>query len=188
MTEGTATAILSHEHEVILLMLDATEEVARLLDRGDEVSPETLDGLLEFFRVFADRCHYGKEEALLLPKLEKRGLRRDAGPTGAMLQEHEQGRWLLREMAAAALAYAAGNAEARLSWIAAARGYAHLLRQHIAKENEVLFPIAEKLLTEAEQREIAAGFDKVEEETMGTGTHGRLHNLMEKLLAEIMPT
>ncbi len=185
--KGTATAILSHEHEVILLMLDATEEVACLLDRGDAVSSETFDGLLEFFQLFADRCHHGKEEGLLFPELEKRGLRRDAGPIGVMLQEHEQGRWLLREMAAAALAYAAGDAEARLSWTAAARGYAHLLRQHIAKENEILFPMAERLLTEAEQRKIAAGFDKVEEERIGAGTHERLHNLMEKLLAEIMP-
>ena len=58
----TATGVLRKEHDAILRMLDVTEEVARQLDRGARVAPETLAGLLEFFRLFADRCHHGKEE------------------------------------------------------------------------------------------------------------------------------
>ena len=185
MPQSTATGILRQEHEAILRMLDASEEVARLLDRGDDVSPETLTGLLEFFQLFADRCHHGKEESLLFPLLERRGLPREGGPIGVMLTEHEQGRRLMREIAAVALAYTAGQAEARPRWSVAARGYAHLLRQHIAKENNVLFPMAEGLLSQTEQQELATGFAKVEEEKMGAGTHERLHTLMDKLRAGI---
>lgn len=184
---ASATDVLRQEHDAILRMLDGAEEVARLLERGDQVSAEVLSGLLEFFRLFADGCHHGKEEGLLFPLLEKRGMRREGGPIGVMLMEHEQGRWLIREMAAATRAYSAGDAEARPRWSAAARGYAHLLRQHIAKENQVLFPMADRLLTDCDQQEITAGFDRLEQEGMGPGTHSQLHAQMQKLLAEISP-
>jgi len=182
----TATAILRTEHDAILRMLEATEEVARQLDRGQRIGPDTLSGLLEFFRLFADRCHHGKEEDLLFPLLEKKGLPRAGGPIGVMLHEHEQGRALVKQMAEAADAYAGGATEAGARWAEAARGYASLLRQHIDKENNVLFVMAENLLSPAEQGELATAFEKVEEEKMGSGTHERLHALMDKLTAEIL--
>lgn len=103
-----------------------------------------------------------------------------------MLSEHEEGRALIREMGEAAEAFRAGTAGAGRRWAAAARRYADLLRDHIAKENNVLFVMAENLLTPAEQAEMAAAFERVEEEKMGAGTHERLHALMDKLAAEYL--
>lgn len=183
---STATSILRQEHDAILRMLDAAEEAARLLDLGQRVAPETLAGLLEFFRLFADRCHHGKEEDLLFPLLEKKGLPRDGGPIGVMLAEHDQGRALIRQMAEAADAYGSSATPAGRSWAAAARSYAALLREHINKENNVLFVMAENLLSATEQSELARAFEKAEEEKMGAGTHERLHALMEKLAADLL--
>lgn len=183
---STATSILRDEHDAILRMLEATEEVARQLEAGRPVPVETLTGLLEFFRLFADRCHHGKEEELLFPLLEKKGLPRQGGPVGVMLYEHDQGRALVQQMAEAAEAYGGGTTEAGSAWAQAALHYILLLRQHIDKENNVLFVMAEQLLSPAEQTELAAAFEKVEEEKMGAGTHERLHALMDKLTAEIL--
>ena len=181
----TATEILRQEHDAILRMLDATEEVARRLVRGERVESGILKSLLEFFRLFADRCHHGKEEDLLFPLLEKKGLPRDGGPIGVMLMEHDQGRGLVGEMATSGQEYADGDSQAGLRWAAAAVNYAGLLREHIAKENQILFVMAERMLTPAEQQELAAAFDKVETEKLGAGTHERLHAMMDKLLAEL---
>ena len=106
---ATATQVLRHEHEAILKMLGASEEVARRLEQGEQVDQQTLDDLLEFFQLFADRCHHGKEEDLLFPLLEKKGFPRDGGPIGVMLFEHERGRLLIRQMAEATAAYKAGD-------------------------------------------------------------------------------
>lgn len=182
----TATAVLRSEHDAILQMLEATEEAVRLLYRGEGVDPETLAGLLEFFRLFADRCHHGKEEDLLFPALEKKGLPRAGGPIGVMLDEHEQGRSLLRELGEAGQAYAQGASEAGRRWAEAARAYVTLLRQHIHKENNVLFLVAENLLSDAEQQQLARAFEKVEEERMGAGTHERLHALMDRLATQLL--
>ncbi len=186
MTQGSATGILRHEHEAILRMVGATEEVAGLLDRGERVSPAILTGLLEFFQFFANQCHHGKEEQLLFPLLEKRGL--PGQSLRVMLMEHDRGRWLIGELAAATTAYEAGDAAGRPCWAVAARGYARLLREHIFKENNVLFRIADRLLDQADQEELAAAFEKIEEEKLGHGTHQRLHALMDKLLAELTQT
>lgn len=181
----TATAILRKEHDAILRMLDATEEVARLFERNERVAPETLDGLHEFFRLFADRCHHGKEEDLLFPRLEGKGMPRAGGPIGVMLEEHNQGRALIGQMVEAAAAFRQGNAEAPRHWSQFARQYIEMLRQHIHKENNVLFMVAENMLSDAEQAELAVAFEKVEEEKMGKGTHERLHALMDKLCGEV---
>ncbi len=183
----TATATLRKEHNAILRMLEAAEEVARQLDRRAPVAPETLFGLQEFLRTFADRCHHSKEEEHLFPALEERGLPHFGGPIGVMLHEHEQGRALTRQLGEAAEAYAAGKEGAGISWATAARSYVLLLRSHIVKENNVLFPMAEQLLTESEQAALSEAFERVESEKLGAGTHERLHALMDTLCAEVFP-
>jgi len=183
----TATAVLRKEHEAILKMLDVTEEVARRLNAGEQFTPETLASLLQFFRLFADKCHHGKEEDLLFPQLEKKGMPRTGGPLGVMLAEHEQGRALIRQMAEATEAYPNQPQKAGPAWAQAARGYVGLLRAHIDKENNVLFVMAERMLTPGEQTELAEGFEKFEVEKMGAGTHERLHAMMAKLIKDILP-
>ncbi len=181
----TATATLRKEHEAILKVLEAAEEVSRQLDRGVHVAAGTLSSLLEFLRLFADRCHHGKEEEHLFPVLEQKGLPRNGGPIGVMLSEHEQGRALIRQMKEACRDYAADQSGAGQTWAAAARGYSRLLRGHIMKENNILFAMADEMLSDAEQEALAEAFEKVEDEKMGPGTHERLHALMDRLRAEI---
>jgi hemerythrin-like domain-containing protein len=181
----TATQTLRQEHDAILRMLDATEETARHLTAGAPVEPGVLEGLLQFLKLFADRCHHGKEEDVLFPKLVEKGLPRNMGPIGVMLLEHDQGRALIKQMSDATADYKAARPGAAERWAEAARAYAGLLREHIAKENNILFVMAERMLTAEEQQALSAQFELVEHEKMGAGTHERLHALMDQLCAEI---
>jgi hemerythrin-like domain-containing protein len=70
-------------------------------------------------------------------------------------------------------------------WVQAAAEYTNLLRGHIAKENNILFPIAETLLTNEEQERLTQEFERLEIEKMGVGTHERLHAKLNQLLREI---
>jgi hemerythrin-like domain-containing protein len=180
-----ATEVLRNEHDAILKMIEATETTAARLARGEKVPASTLAGLLEFFQLFADRCHHGKEEEVFFPRLVEKGMPRDGGPVGVMLHEHEMGRELIREMRQAGDDYRDGKAGAASSWAQAARSYANLLREHILKENEILFVMAERMLNESEQKELAEAFERVEIERMGAGTHDRLHARMEQIINEV---
>lgn len=179
------TAILRQEHEAVTRMLGAAEQAAGKLERNEAVAPDLLEGIGEFFELFVDKCHHGKEEELLFPALAKRGMPVDGGPIGMMLHEHEQGRDLTRLMRETAKAYANGEAAAGPAWASAARTYARLLSEHILKENNVLFPLAESILTPAEEEVLAEQFAQLEKEKMGQGTHERLHARMAEIVSEV---
>jgi len=181
----SATQILRHEHEAIIRMLDAAEEVARELRADKVVASSILAGVVEFLQLFADRCHHGKEEDHLFPRLAEKGMPLHHGPIGMMLYEHDCGRALIGKMSEALKSYAAGENEAGRKWADAAHQYSDLLRGHIYKENNILFVMAEQLLSGSEQDALAQEFEKVELEKLGPGTHQRLYALMETLFAEI---
>jgi hemerythrin-like domain-containing protein len=176
-----ATAILVHEHEVIGQALAVLDAVALRLAAGESVPAETLANLLEFFVVFADRCHHAKEEGILFPALEAAGVPRDGGPIGVMLDEHEEGRNLVGRLRQDAAAAAGGDAHARRRFAEAAHEYVVLLEGHILKENQVLFPAADTRLTERDDRKITAAFERHEELEMGPGVHERFHRMLDEL-------
>ena len=179
----TATEILRHEHDAVVKMLGFTHDLADRLDHGQRASPDVLDKVLEFFRVFVDQCHHSKEEDLLFPLIEAKGLPRAGGPLGVMLSEHEEGRKWIKEMTQAAEDYRLSVEGSGCRWASALRAYAHLLLAHLYKENNVLFVMADRMLTADEQAGLVKGFEKLEVEKIGVGRHEQIHGLMAELLA-----
>jgi len=167
----TPTGVLRQEHEVILRALTVLERVGRDLSQGKAVPAETIASLANFFRTFADRCHHAKEEAHLFPALVEHGIPNEGGPIGVMLQEHEEGRALVRT-------FAAGDPATAISAI---RRFVLLLREHIAKENDVLFPMSDQVLPPAEQAAMMSKFDQAEMEIAGPEVHRQLLAELERL-------
>ena len=179
-----ATDVLMQEHDVILRVIAALENAADRLDRGDAVRPGLFADSAQFIRGFADGCHHRKEEGVLFKAMEAHGMPGHAGPLGVMLTEHEQGRIYTRSMADAARRLDAGDQSARADNVRNARGYAELLRQHIAKENSVLFPLADKVIPVSEHARVYEEFEHVEHEETGAGVHEKYLALAEALERE----
>lgn len=171
---------LMHEHDVILLVAQAARREAAQLQAGGPVNQERVSQMLEFVRTFADACHHGKEEDLLFTRLEEKGFSREMGPVAVMLYEHQQGRQFVRQAAANLSAAAAGDRQAALQVAAGLAGWAELIEQHIDKENNVLFPMAEQVLDAEEKAELASAFDQVERERFAE-VHERYHQLAHQL-------
>jgi hemerythrin-like domain-containing protein len=70
---------------------------------------------------------------------------------------------------------------ARKRWAEATREYSQLLRDHIMKEDKVLFCMAEQIPSPEEQTSLAADFEKAQIEKMGVGTHKRLNGPVARL-------
>ena len=152
------TQTLIEEHEVILQMLDVAEHEAQV---PGKLNAQKLAGLIEFFANFADRLHHAKEETLLFPRLEERGMPHGGGPIAVMLAEHDEGRAFLKAARAALPKAGQGDAQASTAVCAAVLGFVELLRAHIHKENMVLFRMADQMLTDTDQRELETAFAKV---------------------------
>lgn len=171
----SATDILKHEHQVILLVLDGAERTAAA---GDCMDLDLVAQMVDFFRNFADRCHHAKEEGYLFPLLIERGLPRDEGPVHVMLTEHDQGRAHVRAIAAEVEQPTEADKQVIAAHLAE---YVALLRAHIGKEDNVLFPLADQLLSVTEQETLHADFERVEEEELGAGVHEKYHQLAHEL-------
>ncbi len=173
-----ATDALRDEHEGILAMLAVVEAAAYRLRDGKSVPLDLMSNAAGFFRNFADKCHHHKEEGELFPMLLQHGMPGDGGPVGAMLEEHEQGRALVRRMQDAADKFAAGDMSARTALVSSTLEYVKLLREHIEKENSVLFPMADNLLSDSEQHTMHDAFERIEADEMGPGVHERYHAMI----------
>ncbi len=171
------TDVLKAEHRVIERVLDALERFAA----QEQIDAGAFRSAIDFLRNFADGCHHAKEENELFPRLEAAGFPRDHGPVGCMLDEHDQGRSLVQCMAQHLDATAAGDDGAREVLRAAADSYIDLLRKHIWKEDNVLFHLADRTLSETDQQALSAGFERTEQAEANLGKHERYLELADEL-------
>jgi hemerythrin-like domain-containing protein len=111
---------------------------------------ETFQSGLEFIRAYADAWHHAKEEDQLFPAMEAAGMPREGGPIGVMLQEHVLGRSYVSRISEYLDAAAKGDEDARIMVTRYALAYAQLLTQHIQKENNILFNIADQMFSPEE--------------------------------------
>ncbi|MEN9443960.1 MAG: hypothetical protein RIS47_850 [Bacteroidota bacterium] len=156
----TATANLENDHVQILRLIDVMEQLTK------KPSADTLDLnlIVSLIRNFADGLHHNKEEKLLFPKMVEKGFSFEQGPVAVMMQDHVIGRSYVKGIADNIAAYENGNQEALATIYTNINGYADLLRAHIAKENNILFRMADKAFTEAEQEELLQKFATLENE------------------------
>lgn len=132
--------ILHVEQRDIEKVLRALEGICERLDRGRHVAPALLTEVVDFISTVADDCHHRKEEKCPFSALEGAGMPREGGAVGVMFLDHEIGRGLVRTMAGAVEDYREGFEPAGRRFSDAARRFAEHLTQHIAKEDNVLFP------------------------------------------------
>lgn len=175
------TEQLKKEHEAIKLMMAVLEKICAKLELKEAVSLEHLSGIVEFIRVFADKCHHAKEEDLLFVAMEEAGVPREGGPIGVMLMEHDIGRGYVRELAEAIERYKTGDSGASSKIVESARNYINLLTSHIDKENGILYEIADMHLSEEKQKELSEKFEILEQEKIGAGKHDEFHKFLEEL-------
>ena len=175
-----ATGQLRDEHEGVKVMLDIMEKVCEKLKKTGGIDKEHFDGILEFLKVFVDKCHHGKEEELLFPALVAAGIPKK-GPIEVMLEEHEMGRAYVRAMSQAYDEFTAGDRSSSREIMQEASNCISLLRSHIDKENNILFVMADSHLSEQKQDELFEGFEKIEEDRIGLGKHEEFHALIHKL-------
>jgi hemerythrin-like domain-containing protein len=179
-----ASEDLRVEHEGVLFGLDILEKMADTIRRGGVVDFGDAKEMVNFFRLFADKCHHGKEEGLLFPAMEKAGIPNKGGPIGSMLLDHNQGRQYIAEMGATA----EGSALQTDRFLEAATNYVQLMRAHIDRENSVLFPAGDRMLPAEVQKQLLDRFEGFEEEVMGKGTHDKLHETLHRLEGKYLQT
>lgn len=181
-----ATEVLMEEHRVIERVLNALERASNRLSRGQDVYLRFFIGTTVFMKGFIDACHHNKEEGVLFPAMVEKGLSKETGPVAVMLADHETGRELSQKMRLAAERLQAGDVRSRDALVMTATSYVSHLRQHIYKEDNILFPLAEKVIPFDQQQQILEGFSYFERDATGENMHEKYYGLAERLEKECL--
>ena len=145
---------LKSDHQNILAHLIDLEEAINQL----KISHEKVEEFLHFTETFAEP-HHQKEEQVLFPALEKNGMPNEGGPIGMMLLEHATKRDYLAKMREALQE----NNESKLKENTQAMIF--LLRDHIYKEDNILYPCAQDALTKEELTNLALQCEEIKAQT-----------------------
>ncbi|MDD5627660.1 MAG: hemerythrin domain-containing protein [Elusimicrobia bacterium] len=177
--ESSATKILEEEHHAIEKVIACAAALADNPAEGPD--QEVLGRIIRFMRDYVENCHHEKEERILFPLLVRKGVPVTGCPLGALTHEHESGRKLVAQLTLAADSPASAPRR-RESLLEALRGLVALYPGHIWKENFLLFPMTDKLLSAEEQKSLLERFEAVEER-IGRENHHRLEELADELRA-----
>lgn len=169
---------LMQDHERTEQVFDAMRAV---FDRPDGPSPELVAKMLDYFTSYVDGCHNLKEQDHLFPLIEERGVPSQGGPLAVMLSEHEQSRVILARLRPLAEQVAGGDRSALGELREVFTEYSELLKGHFWKENDILYPMAKRVMSEADQQTVLDGIAKVEA-AVGPDTRAEYYALADELI------
>ncbi len=160
MTTSSPTEVLKEEHQAVLVKLDDLEDIIHNLEERERIA-----GKLKELTAFFDKdfwVHFDKEERALFPEFDS-FIPRGGGPIEVMLQEHEVLRSTNTVMQKAVAGYLgdSNDAETRRKITESGGHFIETLRNHINKEDSILFMMAEMHLDEGQMKRVLERFEEI---------------------------
>lgn len=173
-------AILIDEHKMIIRVVEALRVFAENMEDGWEVEEDTLNEIIEFMRLFAQKWHHAKEEDVLFPALIKRGVPATGCPLIHLKNEHKKSNDYVANLVHSMEIHRMSSVE---GWADVIQGLKNLYSHypnHIWKEENMLFPMANRILTIEDLQRLMVGFERID------GQHGqKLHDRLESFALKI---
>lgn len=175
-----AVDILMDEHQVILNVLNSLERYNNAITSNSDYKIADLKDYVTFFKNFADAFHHMKEEDILFIEMGNNGFPANAGPIAVMLNEHNIRRNYVEIL---------DNNSKLEKWsltekekvVKTGNEFIILLKGHIHKEDNILFPMANNVLPENAQAEVNNKFSDFESDAENSKTKLELIELAKNL-------
>ena len=172
--------ILLDEHRNIEKLLHVLEQELKIFDRGESPDYEILQAIIDYFQDYPESYHHPKED-VVFEKLELRdpAATRQIGDTKA---EHQVETDRLRQFARAIEDVLAGRELLRQTFHNVVRDFIDHQRQHMAKEERLLFPSAVKALRPEDWVEINAQLNTRKDPLFDDSTEKKFHALQQTIM------
>ena len=157
--------ILVEQHENVLVFVDVVKDKClKIFNKEEEVDLEFFNKVIDFGKNYVDAHHHKEEEGILFRVMvDTLGESIAHIINDAMLFEHNVGRMYLMNLKYAIQEYEMFNEDVyKLAIVSNAFGYVSMMEEHINKENEVLYPYADKNLDAKDQDFVNDEIDKYE--------------------------
>lgn len=152
--------IIRDEHSSLAAML---RSMLMMVERGPEDNPEqffdVLRAMLFYIDEFPERLHHPKESDLLFPRVVR------AAPSvmpvvERLERDHINGEKSVREMQHSLLAWELLGEPRRPTFTEQCKQYVSFYLEHMRLEETVILPEAEKVLSDADWKELDAAFEE----------------------------
>jgi len=148
-------APLMIEHRLIEKMIALMKTVILKIKEKQTIDLHFIDVAVDFIRTYADRCHHGKEEAILFRELAKKKLSTEHKKTmNELIEEHKKGRKLTGSLVATKESYINGNLLALNEIIKIMQELVDFYPKHIEKEDKHFFKPVMNYFTQEERNQI----------------------------------
>jgi DUF438 domain-containing protein len=168
------------EHEMIERAMAVLKSSLDDLEQA-AAKPVQMIRALDFLLEFGDKIHNRKEEELLFPLMGQRGIPTEGGPLGVMLMEHQAERALIAAMIMQAKGLKSATPEAREEYRRKGYDYLKIRAEHIWKENDVLYKMGQRVLSEEDNTALLAGFARVDAETYGETARDKFRQMLKEV-------
>lgn len=145
---ASITKTLSEEHKHIIVVAKALQKECSALENGKSVDQVFFEKAIDFIRNYADKFHHAKEEEIFFKELCKETTEMRCNPTTQMLYEHDLGRTFVKELEAGL------KNDNKNKVIENGHRYAQLIQEHIFKEDNILYPMADDALSPKVHKEL----------------------------------
>lgn len=171
---SNVTKVLSDEHINILKVIGALQREISEISKGKKIDKEFFKEGVDFIRNYADRFHHAKEEDILFKALCMPEVEMHCNPVDQMLFEHDTGRDYIKGVEEGV------EKNDKKQVIENVKGYAGLLTEHIYKEDNILYPMAEEALDEKTKKRILSDYKKAEERRFAKGVKEKYINVANR--------
>jgi branched-chain amino acid transport system ATP-binding protein len=177
--------LLANEHAAIRRAVKVLEGMTDAAEMGVTINRHDVNALLIFLHYFGDSRHQAKEENVLFPVLRQRtaSLRLTASQHDLLrdlLAEHNDERLLIEKVQLALFS------DRPSEFVAPARRLTRMLSQHVLQEEQVLFPLAEKIVTNKEADDLLMHMEQADAE-FGVSQYRLLMDLLQDLETKYLP-
>jgi len=168
------TTMLSQEHQNILRMVNALADECKLLESGKKLDKDFFVKIIDFIKNYADKFHHAKEEEILFAELNKDSGNLHCNPVQQMLYEHDLGRKFVKALEEGL------NKNNKLEIIKNADAYSQLIQEHIFKEDNILFNLADNSLSQQIQESMLKKFKQAEIKNFKKGAKEKYLSLINE--------
>ena len=174
------TENLSKEHNDILELLAIMSRISKNILSNKVFYTSDIEEIIDFLKHFIEKSHHKKEE-VFYPILTVADIPNDKEELSVMLYEHVLAHNYLKDISSCIMNCKIGNSFSQELLAESMMKYVVLLRGHIKKEENIIFPMADKVLNKHQQDEVYAIFEKIEEKIVEHDFHEHYHRLLGNL-------
>jgi len=177
----TPTENLINEHKKINELLDIMSKIALKIKSKDVFYPNDVEEVVKYLINIIENSHHGKEDDVFYPELISSGIPKETAPLSIINYEHLISVNYLKDISSCVVNCKIGNDFSGELLADSLTNYVIAIKNHIQREEEIVFPIANEVFSIEKQNDILQRFEIIEQKYISNSFNDQFDELLNKI-------